>query len=949
MVHGVEAFFALFENLAIFIALVAVYGYLLVRLKEAKWYTRQIVLGLTFGVFAVGCMYARIPVFEGVRVDQRNAVVVVSGVFGGPVSGFISAAMAGAFRVYLGGDGVVGGLVGVTLAAIAGAGLNRFSGCFRSLPGAAASALVAMIIVLPGFLFIKGRDLSTGWELLKTMWLPYGSAIFLGILIVGLLLRREEKRYETEVLFRESEEKYRELVEGTKDLITRTDEKGSITFANHVAEELLGLAPGDCVGVPVIDFVHPNDRAAVREWFDRCVAGKSAQGQMEVRLVNCATGRSYRVLWSSAFHYDGRGNLQRVGSIASDVTKLRQMEENYRNLFEKMPDGYVVHEVVGGSPVRQADYRFVSINPAMERITGLKAGDVLGRTVTEVLPEDRKYWQALYGETASSRGPASFENYLPDLERYFSVTVYSPAERQLACIFQDITERKRAEGELQRMNAFLDLIVENIPHMIFIKDARDLRYVRFNRAGEDLLGISRQDLLGKNDYDFFPEGQADFFARKDREALSGKSRVDIPEESIRTRDKGERVLHTKKVPILNAKGEPEYLLGISEDITERKRLEAQLMQAQKMEAIGTLAGGIAHDFNNLLMGIQGNALIAMLDLDPYHPHYARLKGIEEQVRSAADLTSQLLGFASGGRYETRPVNMNDIIGKTILMFARTKKELSIHEEYAQDLRAVEADRGQIEQVLLNLLVNAWHAMPSGGDIRLRTRNVVFDEDRARIHDVPPGEYVEVSVSDTGTGMSEDTRKRIFDPFFTTKGMGRGTGLGLAMVYGIVRGHRGHITVSSEPDRGSTFTMLFPASEKEAIREGEDVPEVMEGSETILLVDDEPNVLSVSREILEALGYTVYSARDGYEAVALYRERTDAVYLIILDMIMPGLSGSQTFDRLREINPQAKILLSSGYSLDGQAQQIMDRGCRGFVQKPFNISHISRKIREVLDH
>ncbi|TSA45490.1 MAG: response regulator, partial [Deltaproteobacteria bacterium] len=357
---------------------------------------------------------------------------------------------------------------------------------------------------------------------------------------------------------------------------------------------------------------------------------------------------------------------------------------------------------------------------------------------------------------------------------------------------------------------------------------------------------------------------------------------------------------------------------------ERRILQERLRQADKMESIGTLAGGIAHDFNNLLMGIQGHASLTLLDLDPSHPHYERLKSIEEQVQSGADLTRQLLGFAREGRYEVKPADMNDIINKTSSMFGRTKKEISIHRKYGKGLWTVGVDRGQMEQVFMNLYVNAWQAMPGGGEIYLETENVLLEDEQAFPYAITPGKYVKISVTDTGTGMDEKTRERIFDPFFTTKEMGRGIGLGLATVYGIIKGHGGMIDVYSKPGHGTTFHIYLPASEKEVVTEKTATGTIARGTETILLVDDEKMVLEVSKELLESMGYQVYPAGSGQEAIAVYMEKQKEINLVILDMIMPGMSGGETFDRLREINPGIKVLLSSGYSIEGQAQEIMDR-------------------------
>ena len=367
-----------------------------------------------------------------------------------------------------------------------------------------------------------------------------------------------------------------------------------------------------------------------------------------------------------------------------------------------------------------------------------------------------------------------------------------------------------------------------------------------------------------------------------------------------------------------------------------------------MEAIGTLAGGIAHDFNNLLMGIQGRVSLILMHTDSDHPHYAHLTGIEDAVEKGADLAKQLLGLARGGKYEVRPTNLNDLVKSSSEMFGRTKKEIRIHKKYQQDLWVVEVDRGQIEQVLLNLYVNAWQAMPGGGDLYLETKNITLNKQYTKALDMEPGNYVELSVTDTGVGMDEATRKRVFEPFFTTREMGGGTGLGLASAYGIIKNHGGMITVDSEPAQGATFNIYLPGSDKEVPKEKAPSEEVSEGTETVLLVDDEDMILNVGKGMLTALGYRVMVAPTGKQAVELYTTHHDEIDMVITDMIMPDMGGGDLYDKLKEINPNVKVLLSSGYSLDGQAGEILRRGCDGFIQKPFNLKELSAKMREILD-
>jgi two-component system cell cycle sensor histidine kinase/response regulator CckA len=415
-----------------------------------------------------------------------------------------------------------------------------------------------------------------------------------------------------------------------------------------------------------------------------------------------------------------------------------------------------------------------------------------------------------------------------------------------------------------------------------------------------------------------------------------------------------RWVRSTLVPHYDIQGKLISYDGLISDITERRqaeeekeKLEAQLQQAQKMEAVGTLAGGIAHDFNNLLMSIQGNISLMLLAMDPTHPHYERLKRTEEQVQTGARLAKQLLGYARKGGYEVKPTSLNQLVEETAETFGVTRKGITIQKEFAEGLFDIEVDRGQMEQVLLNLFINAADAMPKGGNLILKTRDTTHEGIKDIVYDAKPGNYVLLTVTDTGIGMDNETQARIFDPFFTTKERGRGTGLGLASVYGIIKAHGGYINVESGKEHGTTFSIYLPASEKKAQRTVKTVERCIKGTATVLMVDDEDALREVGQELLTVMGYRVLVARDGKEAIEVYRKNWHTIDLVLLDMIMPNMGGGEAYDCMREINPDIKVLLSSGYSVDGEADEILKRGCRGFIQKPFKVSELSRKIEEIL--
>ena len=517
-------------------------------------------------------------------------------------------------------------------------------------------------------------------------------------------------------------------------------------------------------------------------------------------------------------------------------------------------------------------------------------------------------------------------------------------------------KRRLADKALQESEEKYRTIVEGLEEGYFEIDL-DCDLTFFNDPLCKILGYSRSDLSGKNTRTFTSPATI-------RKMDQIYARVQKTGEPIWVTDydaigkTGDSIALELTASLRrNSSGAPIGFRGVLRDVSERKeaeaekrKLEIQVQQGQKMESIGTLAGGIAHDFNNILMGIQGNASLMALKTDPEHPNYLKIKNIETYVENGTELTRQLLGFARRGKYHAIATDVNDVIDKSATMFGRTKKEIRLQMDLVPDIWTVEVDRGQIEQALLNLYVNAWQAMPQGGDLYLKTENVILGADfvNNKPYKVEAGDYIKISVTDTGIGIDKETQERIFEPFFTTKEMGRGTGLGLASVYGVIKSHGGYINVYSETDQGTTFTIFLPASRKKIQKKIEKtVPTVAMGTGTILLIDDEEMIIKVGEELLQELGYDVLAARSGQEAIELYEKNADKIDLVIMDMIMPGMGGGETFDRLKRINRDIKVLLSSGYSINGQASKILERGCDGFIQKPFNLIHLSDKIREII--
>jgi PAS domain S-box-containing protein len=640
-------------------------------------------------------------------------------------------------------------------------------------------------------------------------------------------------------------------------------------------------------------------------------------------------------------------------------------------LLDAVASGVLVWQPDEASgPPEPSRLRLVYVNRTAAGWLSLDPERSVGATMLDLFPEaDRPRVHAMF-EVARTRraqdfGAATWTGVGATAVLIRAVPV---GDRAVAVLVDEQDALRRAETEATRLSRFLDSVIENMPAMVFMKEAQNLRFERFNRAGEELLGLTRDELVGKSDYDLFPKEQADFFVEKDREVLR-TGVLDVPEEPIRTKQ-GERWLHTRKIPLYDAAGRPEHLLGLSIDITDKKRAqdilrashdelarkvertEEQLRHAQKMEAVGRLAGGVAHDFNNLLSVIQSAAALALGAVEDPAEVRGDLAEIQLAAERASRLTRQLLAFGRRQLLEPRVLDLNEVLLTSREMLVRMiGEDITLEYVQAPDLGRVKVDVGQLEQVVLNLVVNARDAMPRGGRLTIETANVVFDAAYGETHpDVKPGAHVMLAVSDTGAGMDRATLERAFEPFFTTKEQGKGTGLGLSTVFGIVKQSGGSIFAYSEPGRGATFKLYFPRADELRVPSETRLPAVRNTArgETVLVAEDDEQVRAVLRRVLGRAGYRVLEARSGGDALAVAERYAGHIDLLVSDVVMPEMGGPELGGALRSRRPELRLLYMSGYTDDAVVRHGLLEGEVAFLQKPITPELLLRKVRETLD-
>ncbi len=792
-------------------------------------------------------------------------------------------------------------------------------------------------------------------------------------------------------------------------MIMVLDPSGRVQEINRKGCELLRGERGQILGKDWFEtFLLPSDRQELRYHFAEIISGKTEAPEGHQSYIRTLTGATRRISWHNAILRDEDGAIAGMLSSGEDITEraraqaaLRESEEKFRNIVESSPIGMHMYVLVPDGRLV-----FMGANPAADKILGVDHGQFIGQTLEEAFPPlAATEVPAQYRRCAEHGGHWHTDNiqYEDDeIVGAFRVDAFQTSPGRMVATFLDITDAKRAEERDKRHARALELLAESAMGFVRFPIDGDL----YGYIAEKLVELIGDGVVGVLS---FEEGENRFSLRAvrgSRPLLEAATRImgheiegmsfQVSEETLRDRFAGklsrltvgldelspeafgyEEVLELNaalefgdlydigtvrggrllgSVGIMTTRGAPpldssliEAFVGQASVALDRKRteeekaeLEERLLQSQKMEAIGTLAGGVAHDFNNLLTGIIGQAWVLKRKLEHETPSYRGVEAIETAALRATELTKQLLGFARKGKVRNTSVPMHRVIDDTISVLRHTLDKRILVESHADEAHPpVKGDPTQLQQVMLNLAVNARDAMPDGGKLVFATRPVDWEVDL-------PGKYLEVSVADTGSGIPEEIKSRVFEPFFTTKPQGQGTGMGLAMVYGIVQNHGGWLELESVSDAGTTFRLYLPLADQDAapaIRSVKEVPARGEGR--ILVVDDEDAVRTVLEQILVPIGYQVACAANGKEAVKLYAARPESFDLVMLDMVMPVMNGTSCFRALKAIDPKVRALLITGQGLDEVAQQLLDDGVLGFVAKPFVPEHLARKVRELL--
>ena len=776
--------------------------------------------------------------------------------------------------------------------------------------------------------------------------------------IVGAIqsVRDVTEQKQTEEELAESEERYRIAIESSNDGVAIIKED-KLLFVNRRFLEMFGYtAYREIIGKSVTETVHPDDLGLIRDINRKRQMGEAVPTRYEFKGIKKDGTLIYIEVSAAQTYYQGDlvslVYLRDITARRRVEEALRQAEEKYRSIFENAMEGIFQTTPEG---------RYLSVNPALAAMYGYESPQALIDTVTDIQaqqyvnPKDRDELMRLY-EGQGYVEEFETQNYRKDGGKVW-ISMSARAVRgpdggitHYEGSVQDITTRKRAEETLRESEETLRTLINASQETLLLINTAGMVLVA-NETVAKRLGATVKELTGSSLYDYFPPDVAR--ARKalyDDVAATGK-----PLRLVDSREG--RSYETYASPVFNGEGKVWAVAVFASDVSqvregeeEQARLESQLRQSQKMEAIGTLAGGIAHDFNNILTAIIGYGSLLKMQMEGGDPKKMYVDHILSASQKAAVLTQSLLAFSRKQMIELKPRRINAMVSESEKLLKRLLTEdIELSLALAQPDIIVNADATQIDQVLMNLATNARDAMPNGGRLTIEIKAAYLDDEFAKTHGYgKSGDYASILVSDTGAGMDRETVEKIFEPFFTTKEVGKGTGLGLSTVYGIVSQHKGYIDVESESNKGTRFTIYLPSMETET---GEKRPvheDVKGGFETVLVAEDSSGVRQLAREVLRSKGYTVIEATDGDDAVRRFMEHKDEIALLILDVVMPKKNGKEVYEEIRKVAPGIKVIFTSGYTRDVILGKGIQDEAINFVSKPHVPNELLKKVRETLD-
>ena len=754
--------------------------------------------------------------------------------------------------------------------------------------------------------------------------------------------KNRRARREAEEALRESEQRLRGVTDTARVGLVVVDQERRYRFANRTYAEILGLSASNIVGRLVSEALAPVYTGQIRPRLERAFRGERVHYELMLP-PSSAVGdeRYYDVTYEPGPSREG----STVVVVVVDITERKQAEQQIRL------QATALQAAANAIAITDHQGTITWVNPAFTALTGYTLEEVKGRNprILKSGEHDAAFYQALWDAILSGQvWHGEMVNRRKNGQLYFEEQTITPVMNETGAITnfiaikQDATERKQAEVALRESEERYRGLINSAFDGVVVH--RDEIILGVNRAYAEMFGYDVEELLGLNILELTPPEKREFVTSELAHDQSLYEALGLKKDGAIINIE---VSATKCV----YEGKQARLAAVR-DITERKQLEEQLRQAQKLEAIGQLAGGIAHDFNNLLTAINGYSDLSLRRLQMEDPLRRNLEEIKKAGERAASLTRQLLAFSRKQVLQPKVLDLNAIVSDLEKMLRRLiGEDVELRTVLETELGKVKADPGQIVQVVMNLAVNSRDAMPRGGKLTIETKNVSLDEEYARQHiSVAPGSYVMLAVTDTGTGMNEETRKRIFEPFFTTKELGKGTGLGLSTVYGIVKQSGGNIWVYSEVGHGTTFKVYLPrvGGEAREYKRSAEVEESVEGAETILLAEDEEVVRKLTVQVLEMYGYEVLEASNGGSALLLCERHQGPIHLLVTDVIMPEMSGRELADRLAQLRPEMRVLYMSGYTDNAIVHQgVLDEGAN-FIEKPFSPDALARKVREVLD-